>query len=153
MVNEKDCKVLKQLDKDITQSYLNIADATQIGERSVRTAIDHLIDEKILKGYRADIDTQNLGYTETNVVTIETNKDSFDKLRVLLDFHSNIVSAYRVTHTNHLILVCKSKTNEGFKSDLEKIERTGLVTNVVSIRNVSILKEENNSADILPIGE
>lgn len=91
-IDEKDRKILHELDVDARQSYSSIGKKVGLSIPSVRDRIKKLMDREILLGYLAVINTEKIGYTFFNLY-LKTNFQNWDEEQDFIQFlndHPNV---------------------------------------------------------------
>lgn len=87
-LDEKDRKILHELDVDARQSYSKIGKKSGLSIPAVRDRIKNLIKKEILTGYLAMINTEKIGYTFFNMY-LKTNFDSWEEEQEFIKFLKN----------------------------------------------------------------
>jgi len=91
-LNEKDRKILHELDIDARQSLLQIGNKVGLSMQSVKRRVDILMKKGILTGFLTVINTEKLGYTffniyfKTNFTSCEAEQDFVNYLKA----HPNV---------------------------------------------------------------
>jgi Lrp/AsnC family leucine-responsive transcriptional regulator len=87
-LDEKDRKILHELDVDARQSYSKIGKKVGLSIPSVRDRIKSLMDREILLGYLAVINTEKIGYTFFNIY-LKTHFPSWEEEQSFIEFLKN----------------------------------------------------------------
>jgi|GEM_PF-2494283 len=91
-LQEKDRKILHELDIDARQSYADIGRKVGLTIPAVKSRIEHLKEKGILAGFLTVINTEKIGYTFFNTY-LKTNFNSWDEEQDFINYlkdHPNI---------------------------------------------------------------
>lgn len=91
-LDEKDRKILHELDVDARQSYSSIGKKVGLTIPSVRDRIKSLMDREILLGYLAVINTEKIGYTFFNLY-LKTHFSGWEEEKEFVEYlkaHPNV---------------------------------------------------------------
>lgn len=128
-IDDKDIAILSELRQNSRISMRKIAEQVGMHPNTVFQRIARLERIKIIKGYRADIDFERLGYSFCAVVMLKAadqylsmGEDIWSKF----DF-PEIEAFYRLAGDNDCCMVIRAKTLEDFNRILNGILSKGMV--------------------------
>ncbi|PTD94158.1 AsnC family transcriptional regulator [archaeon SCG-AAA382B04] len=136
-LDKTDKKILKQLQKDARKSYSDIAEAVDVAEGTVYNRIEKLKEEKILKGFVADIDYSKLGYDIIAIIGVTSKGGKLPGLEQKIAKNGNVTSVYDVTGDYDAMVVAKFKERDHLNQFVkELLSRDDVVrTNTMVVLN------------------
>lgn len=110
MMDELDELILKELRKDARQSYRKIAGNLKVATGTIQNRIQKMEKDKLIKGYRVDIDYQKLGYNISAIIAICIDRFKIKEVEEKLKKNPHIFGVYTVTGEYDLFLSVSFKT-------------------------------------------
>ena len=89
--NDLDLKILRILAKDARIPLIEIAEKLKTPVRTVAFRIKKLEKNKVIQGYRANINLSKIGYEYYKINMVLDNFENYDKLFEFTNNHSNII--------------------------------------------------------------
>jgi DNA-binding Lrp family transcriptional regulator len=138
-LSDKDSELLIQLTKNGKASQRELSKQTGLALGTVNTHIKKLENDKIIKGYFADIDPERVGFNLTAIINLRIKKGTLMDVQALIANHSRVFGVYDVTGEWDSLILARFKNREEMdnfiKTTLSQkhIERTStsLVLNTV----------------------
>ncbi|MHA1893539.1 MAG: Lrp/AsnC family transcriptional regulator [Candidatus Helarchaeota archaeon] len=129
-VDETDLKILKLLESDSKMNYREIANRIGIAMGTVHNRINNLRNNKIIKKFTIDIDTEKLGLQITAIILLQINGKFIEKIQNELKKNPNVYGIYDTTGDWDSIIAVKFKKisdlNKFLKelNSIENVQRT-----------------------------
>ena len=138
-LSNKDSELLTQLAKDGKASQRELSKQTGLALGTVNTHIKKLENDKVIKGYFADIDPERVGFKLTAIVNLRIKKGTLMDVQASIANHSRVFGVYDVTGEWDSLILARFKNREEMDNFIkttlaqEYIERTStsLVLNPV----------------------
>jgi DNA-binding Lrp family transcriptional regulator len=133
--NEKDIRIIEQLNKDGRASLRKIAEKLEYSPSTVSNHFRKLLDDEVIKGFRPQLDYSKLGFSFTCLTQIKAEAGKQKKVAEELSEKKYIHSLYQVTGDTDIIAICKFRSRkemrENLTQDLNQLEGiTDTKTNV-----------------------
>jgi len=138
-LSDKDSELLIQLTKNGKASQRELSKQTGLALGTVNTHIKKLENDKIIKGYFADIDPEKVGFNLTAIINLRIKKGTLMEVQASIANHSRVFGVYDVTGEWDSLILARFKNREEMDNFIkttlsqEYIERTStsLVLNTV----------------------
>ncbi len=138
-LSDKDSELLIQLTKNGKASQRELSKQTGLALGTVNTHIKKLENDKIIKGYFADIDPERVGFNLTAIINLRIKKGTLMDVQASIANHSRVFGVYDVTGEWDSLILARFKNREEMDNFIkttlsqEYIERTStsLVLNTV----------------------
>ena len=138
-LSDKDSELLIQLTKNGKASQRELSKQTGLALGTVNTHIKKLENDKIIKGYFADIDPERVGFNLTAIINLRIEKGTLMDVQASIANHSRVFGVYDVTGEWDSLILARFKNREEMDNFIkttlsqEYIERTStsLVLNTV----------------------
>jgi len=132
---DKDIRIIEQLNEDGRLSLREIAKNLDYSPSTISNHFHRLKENKVIKGFKPDLDYEKLGFSFTCITQITTEAGEQKKVAKTLSDRSYIHSLYQVTGDTDVIAICKFRSREKMRKNLtEDINQlkgiTGTKTNV-----------------------
>jgi DNA-binding Lrp family transcriptional regulator len=111
-MDELDIRILNHLLSDARISAREIAHRLGVSTSTVTARIERLRDDKILRGFTADVDYQKLGYDLTVVTEILVSKGKLLEMEREIANLQGVCAVYDVTGETDAIIISKCKNRE-----------------------------------------
>lgn len=126
-LDEIDEKILKNLLVDSRLSARQLALKLGMSTVTILSRIKKLEKEKIVKGYTARLDHEQLGYDLTAIIEVVAKKDKLVQVEDELSSIENVCAVYDITGSTDTLIIAKFK---------ERTELSKFVKNLSAIQNV-----------------
>jgi DNA-binding Lrp family transcriptional regulator len=116
-IDRIDYKIIKALEANGRTSNVQLSEHVNLSQSQCLRRIKKLEEADIIRGYRADINYEKLGYTVVAWVLVTFNKESADARSKVIDFLQNetgVTSVFGVTGDVDLIVEVCTKGMSGF---------------------------------------
>jgi len=138
-LSDKDSELLIQLTKNGKASQRELSKQTGLALGTVNTHIKKLENDKIIKGYFADINPEKVGFNLTAIINLRIKKGTLMEVQASIANHSRVFGVYDVTGEWDSLILARFKNREEMDNFIkttlsqEYIERTStsLVLNTV----------------------
>ncbi len=146
-LDETEIKILKELQKDASQSHRKLAEKVDVSTPTVSSKIEKLEDMGIIQGYKLHLDYDKLGLTKYTL----TVKTSPDKLKKVSKEISSMNLTYSIEELDGISLKVEvfSRDVKHFDSYLEDIR----IIDGINEINVSRVSEFIDEKQEIPIFE
>ena len=139
IVSDKDSELLRCLNQNGKASQRELAASTGVALGTVSNHIKNLENEKIIRGYFADINPEKIGFTLTAIINLRITKGKIMDLQATIAKHPRVFGVYDVTGEWDSLVLARFRDREEMdlfiKTALSQknIERTStsLVLNTV----------------------
>jgi DNA-binding Lrp family transcriptional regulator len=134
-VNEKDVRIIEQLNVDGRASLREIAEELDYSPSTVSNHFRELLDNGVIQSFRPRLDYGKLGFSYTCIIQIKTEAGKQTEVSDALSEKKYIHSLYQVTGDTDIITICKFRSRkemrENLTHDLSQLEGiTDTKTNV-----------------------
>ena len=130
VVDETDLKILDLLEQDSKMNYREIADNIGVAVGTVHNRINNLKENKIIKKFTIDVDTEKLGFQITAIILMQIKGKFIEKIEMELKNNPHVYGIYDTTGDWDSIIAVKFRKiadlNQFLKelNKLENVERT-----------------------------
>ena len=130
MVDDTDLKILNLLEQDSKMNYREIADNIGVAVGTVHNRINNLKENKIIKKFTVDVDTEKLGFQITAIILMQIKGKFIEKIEIELKKNPHVYGIYDTTGDWDSIIAVKfrkiAELNQFLKelNKLENVERT-----------------------------
>ena len=137
--DETDLKIIKLLEDNSKMNYREIAENIGVAVGTVHNRINNLKENKIIKNFTINIDTERLGYQITAIILMQIKGKFIEEIEKELEKKPNVYGIYDTTGDWDSIVMVKFKKTadlNAFLKDLNKMEHvertsTSVCLNVV----------------------
>ena len=138
-LGSKDSELLRCLNKNGKASQRELSKQTGLALGTVNNHIKKLENDKIIKGYFADIDPERVGFNLTAIINLRIKKGTLMDVQATIANHARVFGVYDVTGEWDSLILGRFKNREEMDNFIkttlsqEYIERTStsLVLNTV----------------------
>jgi len=130
MVRISNLELIKILQKNARESYINIAKTLNVSETAVRKRIRKLEEEGIIKKYTVEVDLRRLGFEINAVIGVDTKPEEYIAVIEELKGIEAIKSLYSSTGDHMLLMECWFKNQNELTEFVKKIKGIKGVTRV-----------------------
>ena len=121
-INSKDSELLSQLSTNGKASQRELSKQTGLALGTVNTHIKKLEQDKIIKGYFADIDPEKVGFNLTAIINLRIKKGTLMDVQASIANHSRVFGVYDVTGEWDSLILARFKNRE----EMDKFIKTTL---------------------------
>lgn len=140
--DEIDLKILKNLLVDARLSSRQLAHKLGLSTVTVITRIKKLEQKKIITGYSARLDHQQLGYDLTAIIEVTTCKGKMLEVEQKIAENENICAVYDITGQADVLLIGKFKNRQELSDFVKKLFAIPNVENTVTHVVLNTIKED-----------
>jgi Lrp/AsnC family leucine-responsive transcriptional regulator len=133
-VDDKDMRILALLGRDARTSYADIGEAVGLAPSSVHERVRKLERSGVIRGYRADLNLEALGYPITAIVSLALRPASPTDVPSLVKEFELVESCYSIAGDNSYALVIRAPSTkeleellDALRSKLEVVTRSTIV--------------------------
>ena len=119
IISDKDSELLRCLNQNGKASQRELAASTGVALGTVSNHIKNLENEKIIRGYFADIDPEKIGFTLTAIINLRITKGKIMDLQATIAKHPRVFGVYDVTGDFDSMVVARA-VDRGDLDDLSK---------------------------------
>lgn len=140
--DNKDRAIMNVLLQNARMSYREIAKKIGVSVATVMHRINALEKEKVITGYSALLDYEQLGYDITIIVEMQVNKGKLEHVEKKIALHPNVVAVYDVTGAFDVIIIAKFKNRRLMDKFLKEIQTYDFVLRTNTQLVLRIMKEK-----------
>ena len=142
LIDEIDMKILKILSKGSRISNREIARMMGLSVNTVISRIGNLEATNVIKGYRAAIDFEKLGYGVTAIIGVVLNKNIIKEIEKEIAKSPNVCIVYDVTGRFDAVLIAKFKNTNELSDFVKSIYRKGFIESTETSVVLNNMKED-----------
>jgi len=141
-----DLKILHQLQKDGRASCRQIAAQLDVATTTISNRIANLEKKKIITGYKASINYQQLGYEITTISLIKAKGNKIPEITEQLKKDEHLTHVYEITGDFDILAIGRFKDQESMNREIKKllahpaIERTNTSIALALVKEDAPLK-------------
>lgn len=140
--DEIDDKILKNLLVDARLSARQLALKLGMSTVTVLSRVKKLEKEKMIKGYAARLDHEQLGYTLTAIIEIVAKKDKLLQVEDAISEINNVCAVYDVTGSTDTLIIAKFKGREELSKFVKNLSSIPNVENTITHVVLNTIKED-----------
>ncbi len=130
MADERDIRIIEQLNRDGRLSLRKIAEKLDYSPSTVSNHFRQMKEDGVIQGFRPSLDYSKLGFDFTCISQINTEAGKQKQTADILSDKRYIHSLYQVTGETDIIAVCKFRSREQMRRHLlEDLNQLDGVTN------------------------
>lgn len=133
-LDARDLQILALLERDARTSYADIGAAVGLAASSVHDRVRKLERAGVIKGYRAELDLEAVGYPITAIVSLALRPASPTDIPRLVGEFELVESCYSIAGDNSYALVVRAPSTkdleellDALRSKLEVVTRSTIV--------------------------
>jgi len=140
-IDEIDVKIMKILQTEGRIALSEIARRLDRGTATIHERTDTLEEEGFIKGYRAELDEQMLGYSEVAFINVKSEPGNFSGVAERLAENPRVQEVHEITGDADLLLKVRVKNRDSLTDLLAEIGQKegveGVETNIAlrSVKN------------------
>ena len=140
--DEIDDKILKNLLVDARLSARQLALKLGMSTVTVLSRVKKLEKQKMIKGYTARLDHEQLGYTLTAIIEIVAKKDKLLQVEDAISEINNVCAVYDVTGSTDTLIIAKFKGREELSKFVKNLSSIPNVENTITHVVLNTIKED-----------
>jgi DNA-binding Lrp family transcriptional regulator len=131
-------EILLELSSDGRQSHRELADKLDVSAATIGNRISKLRDDGILRGVRADIDYEKLGYKSVAVTRFKVPGDSITSALDKLEEYDRLTDIYEVTGNYDILAIGHYRDRQQMNRVIKELQgdETVLETNTSMVLNI-----------------
>jgi DNA-binding Lrp family transcriptional regulator len=131
-------EILLELSSDGRQSHRELADKLDVSAATIGNRISKLRDDGILRGVRADIDYEKLGYKSVAVTRFKVPGDSITSALDKLEEYDRLTDIYEVTGNYDILAIGHYRDRQQMNRVIKELQgdETILETNTSMVLNI-----------------
>lgn len=130
--DDVDRAILRELQADGRQTVAQLARAVRMSNSAVTERMRRLEDNGVIRGYRAEVDPERLGYTVLAYLRLRYPSSSYGPLHDLLSDMPEVIEAHHVTGDDCFVLKVIAVSMRHLEQLSGRIGTLGSVTTSVS---------------------
>ena len=120
--DNKDKAIMNVLLQNARLSYREIAKKIGVSVATVMHRVHALEKGKVITGYAATLDYEQLGYDITIIVEMQVSKGKLEQVEKKIAQHPNVAAVYDVTGAFDVIIIAKFKNRRLMDKFLKEIQ-------------------------------
>ena len=141
-LDETDERILKNLMVDARQSARQLALKLGMSTVTILSRIKKLEKAKIICGYTAIIDHEELGYSLTAIIEIIAKNDKIEDIENELSKFENVCAVYDITGSTDTIIIAKFKERDELSKFVKSLAAIQNVENTITHVVLNTTKED-----------
>lgn len=137
-LDEFDYKIIQILSENSRLSYAEIGRKISLSQSATKERVLNLVDNGLIKGFRASIDFGKLGYGLKVLISLKFKNDEFKKFIDDLNKFPEILSCKRVTGEYCLVTECVLKDSSHLENLIDRIIPYGIPTTSIQLSEVKV---------------
>lgn len=129
-------KILTELQKDARASLTEISKKVGISSPAVSERIQKMEDAGIIKGYRAEIDMDKIGYSLGVYISIKIRFSSGNKFQELLEDTPEIFECHKLTGHDCMLMKAFVKDPKHLERLNDKLSQYGELTTSLILKSI-----------------
>lgn len=141
-MDEIDEKILRNLLVDARLSARQLSLKLGMSTVTVLSRIKKLEKQKIIKGYSARLDDEQLGYHLTAIIEVVAKKDKLVQVEAKLSGMENVCAVYDITGSTDTLIIAKFKGRSDLSSFVKSLSSIPNVENTITHVVLNTVKED-----------
>ncbi|KAF6242835.1 AsnC family transcriptional regulator [Nitrosopumilus sp. b1] len=141
-MDEIDEKILRNLLVDARLSARQLSLKLGMSTVTVLSRIKKLEKQKIIKGYSARLDDEQLGYHLTAIIEVVAKKDKLVQVEEKLSGIENVCAVYDITGSTDTLIIAKFKGRSDLSSFVKSLSSIPNVENTITHVVLNTVKED-----------
>lgn len=143
MLDNKDNKILELLQKNGRMTAKDIAERVELSVPAVAERIKKLVEEKIIKEFRAIVDSKKLGYDVTAfILLVMASSERYEAMINHVKKSDEILECHSITGQGSHMLKVRTKNTSSLEILLRKIQSWEDVIRTQTMIVMSTFKED-----------
>lgn len=141
-MDDIDEKILRNLLVDARLSARQLSLKLGMSTVTVLSRIKKLEKQKIIKGYSARLDDEQLGYHLTAIIEVVAKKDKLVQVEEKLSGMENVCAVYDITGSTDTLIIAKFKGRSDLSSFVKSLSSIPNVENTITHVVLNTVKED-----------
>ncbi len=141
-MDDKDTIILKELIADARLSYREISRRVKLSVATVKTRVENLENEGVIKGYTTILNAQKLGYDVVAVVEIIVSKGKLLDVEEELAKNPNVYGVYDVTGSSDAMIMVRFRQREELSKFVKDVLKMEYVERTITHLVLAATKED-----------
>lgn len=141
-MDETDEKILKNLLVDARLSARQLSLKLGMSTVTVLSRIKKLEKEKIIRGYAARLDHEQLGFNLTAIIEVVAKKDKLIEVEEEISSIENVCAVYDVTGSTDTLIIAKFKGRKDLSEFVKNLSSIPNVENTITHVVLNTVKED-----------
>lgn len=131
-------KILLELLKDGRQSHRELAEKLDVSAATIGNRLSQLREEGILRGIRADVDYEKLGYNCVAITRFKVPGDSIEEALEKLKSYDRLTDIYEITGNYDILAIGHYRDRQQMNRIIKELQsqETILETNTSMVLNI-----------------
>ena len=141
-MDDKDLRILKELIVDARFSYRELSRRVKLSVATVKSRVENLEKEGVIKGYTAIVNPQKLGYEVIALIEVVVSKGELLDVEERLGRNPNVYAVYDATGTSDAIILVRFHVREELSKFVKSILAMANVERTITHFVLGIVKED-----------
>jgi len=141
-MDKKDSKILQELVADSRLSYREIARRVKLAAATVKSRVENLEKNEVIKHYTTILDPQKVGYEVVAIIEIVVSKGKLIDVEEDLAKNPNVYAVYDVTGTSDAIIIVRFHRKEELSKFVKSIRVMENIERTVTHYVLNVVKED-----------
>lgn len=141
-MDDKDLGILKELVTDARYSYREISRRVKLSVATVKSRVENLEKEGVIKGYTAIVNPQKLGFEVAALIEVVVSKGKLLDVEERLAENPNVYAVYDATGTSDAIILVRFHRREELSKFIKSILAMENVERTITHFVLGIVKED-----------
>ena len=142
VLDDKDSKILKELVADARLSYREISRRVKLSVATVKTRVEKLEKEGVIKGYATILNAQKLGYDVVAIIEIIVSKGKLLDVEEELAKNTSVYGVYDVTGSSDAMIMVRFRRREELSKFVKDVLRMEYVERTITHLVLGATKED-----------
>ncbi|MFB9907358.1 Lrp/AsnC family transcriptional regulator [Allokutzneria oryzae] len=130
-LDSTDWRVLAELQEDARLSYAELGRRVGLGATAATDRVRRLVEGGVIKGFRAEVDLERVGYGVLAVVRLRYPSGNYRKLHAELERTTEILQCHHVTGEDCFVLFVAARNMRDLERLVGRIASLGSTTTSV----------------------
>ena len=130
-------RILMELQRDGRQSFRELAETFDVSPTTIRKRVEDLEQSGVLKGVRAEIDYEKLGYSYVAMLRLKVAGEAIEVALEQVGRHPEFTNIYEITGDYDILCVGYFRNRDHLNTVIKEVQRSSSVrsTNTSMILN------------------
>ncbi|MFX1409047.1 MAG: Lrp/AsnC family transcriptional regulator [Promethearchaeota archaeon] len=144
-----DLEILKILSKDGRESYRKIAQVLNKSPVTIKSHVEELEKEGIIKSYGAQLEYEKLGYDIIAFIEVTVSKGKMLEVEEEIAKNPNVFGVYDITGTYDALILAKFKTRKELSKMIKNIHASEYVESTNTHLVLNVVKEGSSFVNLI----
>jgi DNA-binding Lrp family transcriptional regulator len=149
LINETDLDILKILSKDGRESFRQIAQELERSPVTIKSHVDKLEKNGIIKDWGVNIDFEKLGYDIIAIIEITISKGKMLEVEEEISRNPNVYAVYDITGTYDALILARFKTRGELSKMIKQIHASPFVESTNTHLVLNVIKEKSSLVELI----